>query len=408
MPKRKTTKEIYTFTRLLELANNLRVSDPVEYKKLSEWWGTNKMIDGLNVHMERNDTYSITQFHFRHPSQTDNYCVIAASVVEGRCYTHWSSRFSTSYFSKKLQRFLPWDMPNGVKTGQVTPADFFNADGTIAIHKDSGWNSSSRGSWGYPYLKIAIRDCDGRFILPTNPESEIPIGRQDPVQECLGIAPDSCWPREWFDSMIGIHWNHNRVRLLAIRAYKEALRMVEAHPHMRIALYPMQEKKVGDTYVPSRIGKAGGGPHVVERDSDMEPIMFRMPELCLYWVTEAEKHPTINPQKLRCIYVTIPPHGCRLLQLDCEEIPNPGKTFRHGKRTAPEAYNLATSRGAPLERVGYTFGAKTKGPEGTVNWYSNPELVKVKVMGKTSKALRPEDAFNSIEEEALMSSLPLC
>lgn len=404
----KKAKEIYTFTRLLELAEKLKVSDPREYKELFGWRGTSKLVDGLGVQAERNDLNCLFRFNFRHLGQSDDYCSLTGSVVEGKCYTRWLSKFSTSYFSKKLQRFLPWDLPEGAKMRKDTPAMFFNGNGTLALYRKEGWYGSSRGNWGYPSLTMAMRDCDGKFVLPNDPETtNLPLGRADPVQECLGIAPDSVWPREWFDSMVGPHWNSSRVRLLAIRAYKEALRVVEAHPHMRIALYPMQEKKIADEYVPSRIGKTGGF-HVVERDSDMEPIMYRMPELCLYWVVEADKHPTLNPHRLHFIYVTIPPHGCRLLQMDCEKIPEKGKTFRHGKRTAPDAYNHAVSRGAPLERVAYTFSPKAKGVGDTVDWGNSPELVRVKRDGQGAKALKPEDAFNSIEEDALMSSLPLC
>jgi hypothetical protein len=407
MTKRNQTKEIYTFTRLLELTEQLKASNPREYRELMGWRGTHKLVDGLGIQAERNESNCLVRFNFMHPGQHDHYCTLSGSVVEGKCYTRWVSKFSTSYFSKKLHRFLPWDLPEGVKMRENTPVMFFNANGTLALHRNAGWYGASRGSWGYACDTIAIRDFDGKFMLRSDAEG-LPLGRPDPVQECLGIAPDSVGPREWFDSMVGPHWNSNKVRLLAIKAYKEALRIVEAHGEMRIALYPMQEKKVGDEYEPSRVGKFKATTHVIERDSDMEPIMYRMPELCLYWVSEAEKHPTISPQKMQSIYVTIPPHGCRLLEMDCEKIPESNKTFRHGRRTAPDAYNHAISRGAPLERVAYTFGPKTKGPEGSVNWGNNPELVKVKVMGEGSKALKPEDAFNSLEEAALMGSLPLC
>lgn len=408
MTRKQKPKEIYTFTRLLELVQQLRDREPVEYRNnLFSWQGTDKTIDGLNVQAERGSANSTVIFNFRHPGQCRNYCSLLGRVVDGQAYTQYVPHFSTSYYSKKLQRFLPWDLPDGCKVELRVRMVTLNADGSVAKDDPTGWFSGyrrdeGRGRDGY----VVIRDSDGKALLGEQERENLGYVVRFPVQEALGIAPDSVSPREWFDSMVGPHWNSSRVRLLAIKAYKEALRIVGEHPHMKIALYPMAESKIEDKRGAVRIGKGLVKSHVLERDSDMEPIMYWMPELCLYWLEQSSN--VYAPPEVKFIYVTIPPHGCRLLHMDCEKIPDAGKTFRHGKRTAPSAYQSATSRGAPLERVAYTFGPKTKGVGDTVNWGSSPELVKVKVCGEPSKAVKPEDAFNSIEENALMSCLPLC
>jgi hypothetical protein len=209
--------------------------------------------------------------------------------------------------------------------------------------------------------------------------------------------------------MVGPHWDSNRVRLLAIKSYKEALRVAGEHPDMKIALYPMAQRLVGANYVPHRLCIANPTPHVLERDKDLEPLMYYLPSLCLYQVDG-------NPhyRQVKCIYVTIPPHGCRLLELDRETVPEAAHQIRQGLKTLGEHLRVQIANGNVLERVAYTFGKNTKLDGVKINWGAHPDLVRTwqydpdaatKAVGR---AVKPEDAFNSIEEQALMSSLPLC
>jgi hypothetical protein len=403
-------KEVMTFTSLLAKAQQLKVSDAMEYRSLAGWSGSGKLLDGCTVRMLVNNSTKLpVRFDLRGKDGND-YCHVGAVVIEGKCYTHYQPAFSSSKYDKKVQRYLPFDLPEGSKTYLHNRCRFLNADGSVALDNGRGWDVNGRGSVGRTPHVIAIRDNDGKFCSDQMPGlQDLRYYGSHPIQACLGTLEDTCQLREWFDSMVGPHWDSNRVRLLAIRTYKEALRMVAAHPHMKIALYPMAKRPVNAMYIPHRLCIANPGAHVLERDSQLEPLMYYLPSLCLYWVEGQEHY-----KQVHCIYANIPPHGCRLLELD-REVPEAVKQVRQGRVSlGDEALKHRLSKGDVLERVAYTFGKNTKLDGVKINWGAHPDLVRTwqydpdaKVKG-IGRAVKPEDAFNSIEEKALMSVLPLC
>jgi hypothetical protein len=178
---------------------------------------------------------------------------------------------------------------------------------------------------------------------------------------------------------------------------------------MKIALYPMSRRNVGDNYIPHRLCMANTTAHVLERDKDLEPLMYYLPCICLYEVYGEQHY-----KQVKCVYVTIPPHGCRLLELDRETVPEAAHQIRQGLKTLGEGLKVQLKKGNVLERVAYTFGKNTKLDGVKINWGAHPELVRswrydpdaaTKAAGR---AVKPEDAFNCIEERALMDFLPLC
>lgn len=398
-------RAVVTFSSLLAMAQRVKVTDQKCYRDLTGWCGSVAFLQDCTVKaVIHSDTKLICRFEIKGPD--GDYCYITARAIDGHCYSLYEARFMNSHYNKRVQRHLPFDLPAKLRMHDYCPMVLFNVDGSVAYDLRKGWSTYGRGRVATPMQKICIRDTDGVMVGPKMEKVYQEFcnghGIADPVQVMLGNLEDTCQPREWFDSMVGPHWDSNRVRLLAIRAYKEALRVVAAHPHIKIALYAMDQRPVGATYRPSRLCIEYPSAHVLERDKDLEPLMYFLPCLCLYWT---EKPTYYN--NVKCIYVTIPPHGCRLLELD-REIPAKANQIRHGLRTLDTSLKEQIERGNVLERVAYTFGKTTKLDGVKINWAAHPELVRSWEFGGAGKAVKPEDAFNSIEEKALMSSLPLC
>ena len=403
-------KEVMTFTSLLAKARFLKLNDPESYRNLMGWRGTDKLLDGCSVRGHYNNSHKLLMRFDVRGKNGEDYCRIGAQVIDGQCYTHYSPSFSSSHYEKRIQRYLPFDLPEGSKTYLRNRIQFLNADGSVASDNPRGWDVNGRGSVGSTPHVIAIRDSDGKFVSDHTPGLQnLKYYGHSPVQACLGTLEDTCQPREWFDSMVGPHWDSNRVRLLAIKLYKEALRVVADHPHMKIALYPMEKRPVNAAATPQRLCIANPSAHVLERDKDLEPLMYYLPSMCLYWICGNDFF-----QQVSCIYATIPPHGCRLLGLDRATVPDTSNQIRHGIRTFGDGLKQQIEKGKVLERVAYTFGKNTKLNGVKINWAAHPELIRswqfdaMNVAKIAGRAVRPEDAFSSIEEEALMSGLPLC
>lgn len=412
MPRKKPVRRYYTFTELLYKAQELKRSNHGQYEELTSYRGTECLVSGLRIRMHRNIQNSTDSFSIVSRKTGNAYCTMHGTVVDGNCYTTYHPSFSTSKYEKNLHPFLPWELPRGVKLEKSTPFVAYHQDGSVAVRDNVGWWGNYRGEYGRymtggSFGSMTVRDIDGQFLSPL-PETLRGGGltRAFPVSEALGIAFDAVEPRQWFDSMVSPLWDGNRVRLLAIKAYKQALRIVADNPHMKIALYPAKEVVVGETYRPHQIGRSNSKSHVVARDLQGEPVIYRLPQLCLYWVPVHSKYPR---SVLNYIYVAIPPHGCPLLELDKPEIPT-GKIIRQGPRAmGTVVYNNCLGRGELLERVAYTFSPKFK----KLNWQASRDCVKVtSVLGdntNTNQAVvGADDCFNVLEERALMSSLPLC
>jgi hypothetical protein len=408
MTNRIGPKEVMTFTALLAKSEKLRLNDKEGWRKLTSWAGSPDLLSDCYVRaIPDGTTKFIHRFEIR--KGNDDYCYVSGRVIGGQCYSVYEPRFLNSKYSKRVQRYLPFDLPEKLRMHDYCRMRLFNVDGTIASDIRRGWSTYGRGRTATPMQKICIRDSDGQVVSENTPGlGDLACYIQDPVQVLMGDLPDTCQPREWFDSMVGTHWDSSRVRLLAIKVYKEALRIVSENPHMKIALYPMLNRPVNSKSHPSRLCITNSNAHVLERDALLEPIMYYLPSLCLYY-TEDKRY----FRQVKCIYATIPPHGCRLLELDQEKVPPRDRQVRHGIKTFGENLKEQLANGCVLERVAYTFGTTTKLDGVKVDWGAHPDLIRTweynsEANSKTAKAVKPEDAFNCIEERALMSSLPLC
>ena len=449
-------KHIPTYTYIVSRVKKLLASSPLEYKKAFSV-GTTKIVPGATVVLNKFSRGGIgkVKLYANDPKNSaeyrDPYAHITAHWWHGEAYTRYTIEASPSKYRKRVHKFLPVSLPEGMKSsGNRTPAIYFNADGTEAGRGQ--WIGSRRGYSGDPDSRtLLIRDRDGKFMncRDKNEENEKIFHlsyQNEEVNVALmqGFIPGAVESKiDWYDSLkcpddLPGCWDQDRVRLMAAKVHSEFLKFAKQYPHCKVALNPMTRYVKGDegqemisTDVQFGYGVARE-PHVLGRDLKNDgPIFFYLPEITLYWFRENQ-----GSDSLRFIRVTIPPYGSEYLKHNGYSMF--AETYRWGNNTA--GYARAKREGLPMESVFHTLRFKKPGvsPTWSVNqrfyggihkhpaegesnaiyWPDANDMVGVLDASADSLdwyelhqggyGCRPGDILSSMRERELIDSLPLC
>jgi hypothetical protein len=459
------TKKIYTFTQLLNRARRMFEKDPAEYAKaLSD--GTAKLVPGLIVRISQwGQDRSPSCFRFYAGSDiqsikyADAYCQVQSVWMNGKRYTHWDIEASATKYRKRVHKFLPVTLPEGMKCNShayYTKAIYHNADGSVAM--EGKWESGRRGYPGNPHQlqMLFARDSDGKLIRFHDEEfaglESLRIrGGMDLTPSLRGneVFGQAHSKIEWYNSMKcpedlpGI-WDEDRVRLMAAKVHSEFLSFSKQYPHCKIVMFPMVRRVPGEN-TPAAHGLLTGGPfmhmnprrfHVLHRDSTNNPIAFYLPEIVMWWDDASQKSDVYHGgDNATFIKAVIPPYGCELLKPG--ETSSFSETFMWGQGV--HGYERAMKNKVPLETVFHSFRAKAAGTpaeariEGThysllmrgkhgmdkslANFYTGRNLVCVydasthelrSLSNLGGYAMQPSDILARVKEKELIDSLPLC
>ena len=403
-------KKIPTFSWLIRKAEAMLRKDPEEYKLLRRGKST-KMLKGCLVGMQLQDEASRNVFILKRPDGKA-YATISCMKDGKDFYTHFEPEFSATEYRKRMHKFLPLSLPDGVRCKDVTRCEYFNADGSSA---GQGYYSGGRRgrSGSVDRGRLVVRDRDGTLV---NFEAEVPgsLGRQISIGINGQASPSDLWhcflpgtchsKLEWYDSMVppdiknyrmvwnkmqgvgateeipGPLWDAKKMRLLAAKVHAEAVRMSKKFPHLKVALYPMKQVDLtieadnfGHPLKLSRFSESLDGDlredYVLGRDEYDEPILYYLPELVMYWTIPGEKAGQRYIHEVpRCMRVLIPPVGCESLLRGPWNSSPFSRYFRWGTKKHPSHYNMRVVSGKePQERAYHKLIALKEGTWGQVS-----------------------------------------
>ncbi len=387
-------KRIPTFSWVLRRAEALLRKDPAEYGKLRG--GTSdKFLKGCISRLDLGES-NASVFLTLYTPQGRKYATLHGVRHKGELYTVYHPQWFATTYRKRMHRFLPVSLPQGVKPTGQTECIYFNADGTVAMK--GFWHGGRRGRAGSPCEEyMVIRDRDGKFVKrdemkPLQDRSlynMVEFHRaSNPVDLWHDFLPGTCHSKlDWYSSMAvpkvphfqtkwasgqaevtelpGPLWDEQKMKTLAARVHSEALRVSKQYPHIKIALYPMAVCTDGDpkelghhdpvtlTRFSQRHGDASRDGYVLGRDKDDEPIRYYLPELVAYWTLPGDKvggH--FQVEAARWIRVVIPPVGCESLLMGPDKTSAFCKFYRWGRTKYPSNYtNTVVGGRSALERA---------------------------------------------------------
>lgn len=463
-------KKIPTFSWLVRKADQFYRKNRDEYLKLRTS-GSDKFLRGCIVQLwcpEHGGTFA---FHIKSPAGgMQTYATIDSRFEKGEFYTRYMIHATATRYRKRMHKWLPISLPDGIKAGVTTPAVYFNADGTVA--KQGHWYGARRGRSGDPSEQfLVIRDSDGKFIpWGRDPSGQDHVGfrfhPQEPTDLHHGFIPGTVESKlEWYKSMVPPEfanhdfvkdgkafvakpvdkplWNADRVKLLAAKVHSEALRLTKAYPHIKIAMFPgclflTDSKYFAEDFRMSRFG--GNRSTVVVGFSEHgHPLLWNLPELVIYWVADKKDTQYKASDEARYIRVVFPPVGCPQLERRNNES-YMTTTYRWGLKNSLRELQRYTSSHA-IERAYHQLkclkiGAKADGTlwsqsrrpsvgskypdhpcDGLLhNWDESQSVVMVWEFSQMDNgyrsieplAAKPEGIFSQIEERELIDCLPLC
>lgn len=445
-------KKILTFTQIVGRLRRLLAKDKAEYHAAFGNNGSTKVIPGALVRCEKfgNGGGVGRVFLYKTGAVGLNYhsayAIIYGQKFGDEYYTRYSVEATPTQYGLRMHKYLPISLPEGMKCRATTPAIYFNADGTEALR--GTWRGSRRGYAGDPDTGphgLIIRDSDGKFIDCNhirNPKHPFRDHHHDNsihnVAMMQGFIPGTTDSKiEWYASMRcpedtpGL-WDQDRVRLLAAKVHKEFLQFSKDYPHCKIAMFPMALFEKGVASVNSDCQWGWGRqrePHVLHRTDSGEPVLYYLPEIVLYWQPKAARLGEGN----RFIRVTIPPHGCKLLERGKTSAFS--ETFRWGESAS--GFRRAKNVGLPMETVFHSLRYKKQGTSGSVStgqgygliekhendkkivyWPDHRNMVAVHDASEEAVdwyqfncggyGMRPDEILSSMKERELLDSLPLC
>lgn len=388
--------EIATVTSLMARVNDLMLYDPDGYRELMSWDGTPKLLPGARIHADS----SFDSFIVRPLNNYDIYCQILPIVApDGKLYSKYVPQFMVTRYQRRLHQYLPFGFAKNEKPSSKHAATVtaFNVDGSVAA---SGWWQHHKRCSGAMHLvkevngrretvygPMCIRDSDGKFCMGGElDQSTLWQARSVPMEYLFGKPCGSVDMASFYDSMLtgnGL-WDADKVRKAAVVAHKEAIELTKQDPRLKIALFPMEKVKRGDI---RRCLDSPRMTHVLHRDEQGVGI-YRLPEVCVYRAYFRKDQRGWARKKTSVI---IPPHGNSLLK---------------GEMPLPKWPREATEEPRSNETVAQTLNVFLG--DKRIDWGDYSDSVLVCSDGDTNAVARPENAFNHLKEQALMSCLPLC
>jgi hypothetical protein len=444
-------KKIPTFSWLCRKAAQLLSKDKGAYDALRKEGIADKMLKGVIVRMQLQDGGGANTFSIKSIAEGKLYCSISGNRFKGEFYTLYIPEFTTTQYRKRVHKYLPWSLPEGVKSEKYTPCVYFNADGTEACRGQ--WYGGRRNRSGRPDREwMVIRDRDGKFMDSHESGEDKGLGENwnwnNPTDLWQGFLPGSVMSKmDWYASMVPPEplWDANKMRLLAAKVHSEAIKISKKYPHMKVALYPAATwAKVSNLFYadPLRINRFGGDarpPTVVGRDQDGEAIMWTLPELVLYWTTSIKgyHHDVHQPRWMR---VVIPPAGSESLNQRGDSCLS--RSYRDGPRANSVHYIREVTMGASSPESAYhnlacvqrqywgaidlnshsrrryhRYSLGQHPIDDKMHDWSDQSMVVVYDNWADEQegykyldpyAAKPEGLFSRIEEKELIDSLPLC
>ena len=344
---RKQRKTIPTFTWLMRRLDSLRRKHPEEFQTAMDGGYTTEILKGLKVRLRsspdeagryNNHIQWFVLYRTKKNGDVIRYASIGGFKEGDEFYTLYRPSFSATEYSMRMHKYLPFDLPEGscsaagwhYKTPYKTCV-LQNADGST--HSTCRWYGGRRGKPGYAEnehnsVEFIIRDRDGAFVGHNKfhtLENFYDYYFSNPIDLQHGFLPGTCNSKiEWYDSMANSNglWDANKMRTIAARVHSEAIALTKKYPHLRIALYPMEQKRfLNDGHYPefgtatrdNRFDTEEQTAVLLGRDSQTRPIIYWLPRIVLYWLQPASNR---RGTAVRYIRATIPPVGCPSLLRD--------------------------------------------------------------------------------------------
>jgi hypothetical protein len=311
------TKQVWTYTKLAELATAMARSNPMEFDQLRTSKGSSQLVPGCNVVWRAGARRSA--FHFQVPRKeksrngeiVDSHWLLATVLGnkrDGRTYSGYHLHITSKHFRKReVDRLLPISLPQGMKSQSWTSCSIYRADGSVA--KEAFWAGGGRGQDGrlcntsWRPESLAYDDSTGE---PVPQELIASLKLFSPYQNAyydLGWHKERCsTTREWADSILTIPGIDRRATLgTALRACKVATDLTAEHPAIGMMLFPARKTNGMGRTLPD-----GSTDDSVQVEAGLDGQWY-LPKVLVYWLDfreqgDGESHWTT-------VSMTIPPHG---------------------------------------------------------------------------------------------------
>jgi hypothetical protein len=441
------TKKVLTFSWLMRKAMALFKKDQDAYRQMVINSGTDKILRGALVRFEPGHSYT-PAFHLFAPGGNKRYVSLRCQHRAGKTYTTYELHFTTTEYRKRLDKYLPITLPEGVRSsvntrGRDTKCIVHNADGSVACETHfTGGRPRKPGYCGKP---LVICDDTGKFVGGTPIVSGFShYGGNCNARLLYGWMEGASRNRtEWLESIKAMPagtCDHKKMLTVAAKAYLTVTRLMEKYPHLRMAMFPADVVTEG-SWQHYRGRCDGTRQTVVYRSADGTPTMWHLPEVLMYWMEDDPAEGLNIP--VPKVSILIPPHGNPLLDprgkaaQTSRTARDPSQARRRfDPTTVPLGWEQAyhsllawkpgvKNEGTPLRdhlvRAFDETGSTTEIERSLTIWpeHEDKALVTLEcdetsdVPGcpfpmDTPMAMKPEDIALRFEEKFLMESLPLC
>lgn len=319
------SKTVLTYSWLMRKAMALFKKDPDAYSDMTIGGGTDKMLRGVVVSAVNFWDYR-PAFLLSDPLSRQPYVSIFCHYVDGKFYTNYQLRFTTTGYRKRItDKYLPITLPEGVrsrfnKKGESTPCIIHNADGSEACRTTYyGGRVRRPGDCGE---RLVIDDATGKWVGGEDWTQELSLSASNVnARLAFGWFEGASRNRtEWLDSIKALPegmCDHMKMLTVAAKAYLTAARMTQKYPHIRMAMFPAAQADDGvmGRWQNRRHDSSATRRVVMARSEAGVPTLYHLPEVLLYWIEDVPKsyYNACRENAGVRLSITIPPHGNPLL-----------------------------------------------------------------------------------------------
>jgi hypothetical protein len=432
-------KTVATYSWLMRKAMVLHKKDHAEYLKLMGG-GTDKLIRGATIQLRGHQHYDNK---FTIGVNGKQWCEIYGINCRGKFYSLYQPCFTSSQYRKRLvEKYMPFSLPDGVRSkhnslGSRTQCIYHNADGSVA--GEGFWDGGRRNRKGQPDRPLRICDDTGEFAM--QPLAGADYEQYESLMYLGWFDEASRNRKDWLESVRQMPYcDTSKVLDVSAKAYLAAARLCERYPNMRMAMFPAGIYQYGHD-IRSQWYQHCGKTAVLHRDSFGTPTLWYLPEVLVYW-----EELTADGPGFISLSMTIPPHGCELL----DPTGKAGQLSRRARTKADagacwndvplplgyecayhavQAYKPSTPASArvpfrPKHHLVYMLGDKENAAleRRMTIWLRHSSKLVVCVTAKRFSgrdvqmplplgvpvAMDPEEVLRLFEEKMLIESLPVC
>lgn len=401
-------RQIVTFSSLLKMSEELRHRDFESWKSL-RYGGTNQLLPRARVEFQP----SVGSFIIKSDSSVGGCLVLQAACRNGRWYTRYSSHITPTRYPKFVfETYSPFEFLLGKPRSRKSGMTHVTMHSPRGDSKPMQWIASRRrGGVGWFQTPAIIDDETGGF----GPDDFWASDAHDDAELGLPHLPlASSSVSDWLASMDAIpEANVALMKDLGMRCLKSAARLCSKYPHMKLRAMPAVNDKTFRLWHSTTAVWMSGG-------------CWSMPEVLLFWQDWTSGRGV--PMHVSVSFA-VPPHGRP--DMDYTAGVAPAWCLDHQHDLAlPYNYLWAKSPDTSWQKwaartVSYCRLYSDLDQSGRdnaslyVNWSQRQDCVRVTRRGQMRSkprilvrdqpcAMRPEDLESTIEESALMSSLPVC